>query len=159
MNGDRLLGLIEQLYAAPGTMAGWDAFLERLRWTMQGSPARCSTPPGNQLLTTSRDATIRLWNVGRSLAELIAGARQRVPRQLTHSQEANFFLRPDFPLAERRPSQIVRTPTRTETRSVLQFRVSPFPARQLIRLVKLESSRTKSTQRATVLVAQLCCKR
>jgi DNA-binding CsgD family transcriptional regulator/PAS domain-containing protein len=34
---DRLLGLIQQLYAAPGTTEGWHAFLESLRVAMDGS--------------------------------------------------------------------------------------------------------------------------
>jgi DNA-binding CsgD family transcriptional regulator len=35
-----LLGLIEQLYAAPGTIDGWHAFLESLRGALHGSAAR-----------------------------------------------------------------------------------------------------------------------
>ena len=35
--GDRLLGLIQQLYAAPGTVGGWYAFLESLRIAVEGS--------------------------------------------------------------------------------------------------------------------------
>jgi DNA-binding CsgD family transcriptional regulator/PAS domain-containing protein len=36
---DRLLALIEQLYAAPGTMDGWQAFLNDLRIAVDGSTA------------------------------------------------------------------------------------------------------------------------
>lgn len=36
---DRLLGLIQQLYMAPGTIEGWHVFLDSLRMTMHGSGA------------------------------------------------------------------------------------------------------------------------
>jgi DNA-binding CsgD family transcriptional regulator len=38
-SGDRLLGLIERLYAAPGTVDGWNLFLESLRTAVHGSTA------------------------------------------------------------------------------------------------------------------------
>ena len=38
-SGDRLLGLIERLYAAPGTVDGWNRFLDYLRAAIHGSTA------------------------------------------------------------------------------------------------------------------------
>ena len=65
---DHLLGLIQQLYAAPGTAGGWQTFLESLRCALDGSAAsfishRLNSHQGNITVNAHADpGALRLYN-------------------------------------------------------------------------------------------------
>lgn len=49
---------------------------------------------GRRLITASRDETVAIWPVYRSVEDLVAEAKRRLPRRLTDEQRRRFFLQP-----------------------------------------------------------------
>ena len=51
------------------------------------------SPDGARIVTASYDSTARVWWMWRTVEELVAEARRRLPRELTPEQKAQFGLR------------------------------------------------------------------
>ena len=49
--------------------------------------------PDGRLASGSEDGTVLLIRIGKSVEELVAEARRRLPRELTEAEERRFYLR------------------------------------------------------------------
>jgi WD40 repeat protein len=87
--------------SADKTARVWDASTGAqilvLRGHSGGLNGAAFSPDGSRIVTASEDKTARIWDAPRRLDQLIAVARENVPRCLTPQQRESYFLSPEIP--------------------------------------------------------------